>query len=38
MRATLGLVRRIAHELQTTGAYQSLEGAPTHAEVNRMLE
>lgn len=38
MRATLGLVRRIAHELQTTGTYQSLEGAPTHAQVNRMLE
>jgi 2-methylisocitrate lyase-like PEP mutase family enzyme len=38
MRATLGLARKIAHELQTTGTYTSLEGAPSHAEVNRMLE
>lgn len=38
MRATLGLARRIAQELQTTGTYSSLEGAPSHAEVNRMLE
>jgi 2-methylisocitrate lyase-like PEP mutase family enzyme len=38
MRATLGLARRIAHELQTSGTYQSLQGAPSHAEVNRMLE
>jgi 2-methylisocitrate lyase-like PEP mutase family enzyme len=38
MRATLGVARKIAHELQTTGTYASLEGAPSHAEVNRMLE
>jgi 2-methylisocitrate lyase-like PEP mutase family enzyme len=38
MRATLGLARKIAYELQTTGTYTSLEGAPSHAEVNRMLE
>ena len=37
MRATLGLVRRMAEELRTTGTYTSLEGAPAHAEVNRML-
>jgi 2-methylisocitrate lyase-like PEP mutase family enzyme len=37
MRATLGLVRRIAHELQTAGTYNSLEGAPSHSEVNKLL-
>jgi 2-methylisocitrate lyase-like PEP mutase family enzyme len=37
MRATLGLARRIAQELQTTGTYNNLEGAPAHADVNRML-
>jgi 2-methylisocitrate lyase-like PEP mutase family enzyme len=37
MRATLGLARRIAHEVLTTGTYESLEGAPSHAEVNRMM-
>jgi 2-methylisocitrate lyase-like PEP mutase family enzyme len=38
MRATLGLVQRMAQELQTTGTYGSLEGGPSHTEVNRMLE
>ena len=38
MRATLGLARRIVQDLQTTGTYSSLEGAPSYAEVNRMLE
>ena len=38
MRGTLGLLQRIAQELQTTGTYNTLEGAPSHAEVNRMLE
>jgi 2-methylisocitrate lyase-like PEP mutase family enzyme len=37
MRATLGLVQRIASELQTTGTYKALEGAPSHAEVNKLL-
>lgn len=37
MRATLGLAQRIAEELQTSGTYRTLEGAPSHAEVNRML-
>jgi hypothetical protein len=37
MRATLGLVRRIALELQTTGTYNALEDAPSHAEVNKLL-
>jgi 2-methylisocitrate lyase-like PEP mutase family enzyme len=37
MRATLGLVRRMAEELKSTGTYRALEGAPAHADVNRML-
>lgn len=37
-RAALGLARRIAEELLTTGTYSALEGAPSHAEVNRMLD
>ncbi len=37
MRATLGLVRRMAEELKSSGTYRALEGAPAHADVNRML-
>ena len=39
MRATLGLVRRIAEELRGPGTFTALagEGVPTHAEVNRLL-
>jgi 2-methylisocitrate lyase-like PEP mutase family enzyme len=38
-RATLGLVRRIARELRSTGTYAAMsEGALTYAEVNQMLE
>jgi len=37
MRATLGLVRRMAEELKTTGTYAAIEGAPSHADVNQML-
>ena len=36
-RAALGLARRIAQELLTTGTYKNLENAPSHAEVNQML-
>jgi 2-methylisocitrate lyase-like PEP mutase family enzyme len=38
MRATLGLARRIAQELLSLGTYRSLEGGPSHTEINRMLE
>jgi 2-methylisocitrate lyase-like PEP mutase family enzyme len=38
MRATLGLVRRMAEELKGAGTYGTLEGAPAHADVNRMLQ
>jgi 2-methylisocitrate lyase-like PEP mutase family enzyme len=37
MRATLGLVRRMAVELKSTGTYTTLEGGIPHGEVNRML-
>ena len=37
MRATLGLVRRMAEELKTSGTYRTLEDAPSHADINKML-
>ncbi len=37
MRATLGLLRRLGQELKTTGTYAAMEGAPSHAEMNEML-
>lgn len=38
MRAALGHLRRIAEELKTSGTYSKLEDAPSHAEMNRMME
>jgi 2-methylisocitrate lyase-like PEP mutase family enzyme len=38
MRATLGALQRIAKELTSSGTYQSLEGAPSHSEVNRLMQ
>lgn len=38
MRAALGMARRIAQEVLTTGTYKNLEGAPSHAEVNALLK
>ncbi len=38
MRATLGLIRRMADELKASGTYTSLANAPAHASVNAMLE
>ena len=37
MRATLGLLGRMADELKTTGTYRSLENAPSHDDVNRLM-
>lgn len=37
MRAALGLLRRLAQELKTKGTCQSLEGAPSHAEINKLM-
>jgi 2-methylisocitrate lyase-like PEP mutase family enzyme len=38
MRATLGLVRRMAEELRSSGTYTTLEGGIPYAEVNQLLE
>jgi 2-methylisocitrate lyase-like PEP mutase family enzyme len=38
MRATMGQLRRIAEELKSAGTYSKLDDAPTHAEMNRMME
>ena len=38
MRATLGLLQRMAAELKSTGTYATLDGAPAHADLNRMFE
>jgi 2-methylisocitrate lyase-like PEP mutase family enzyme len=38
MRATLGLLQRIAEELRGSGTYLALENAPSFADVNRMME
>jgi hypothetical protein len=37
MRAALGVLRRLTGELKTSGTYAALEGAPSHAEVNRIM-
>lgn len=37
MRATLGLLRRMAEELRTSGTYSSMEDAVPYAEVNKLL-
>jgi 2-methylisocitrate lyase-like PEP mutase family enzyme len=37
MRATLGLLRRLAEELKTTGTYATLEGALPYPEANKLL-
>ncbi|MGH9504900.1 MAG: isocitrate lyase/PEP mutase family protein [Terriglobales bacterium] len=38
MRATLGLLLRIAEELKSAGSYANLEGAIPYAELNRLME
>ena len=38
MRATLGLLRRLAEELKTLGTYTTMEGAPSHAEMNELMK
>jgi 2-methylisocitrate lyase-like PEP mutase family enzyme len=37
MRATLGLMKRIAEELRTSGTYSAMDGVPSHAQMNRMM-
>lgn len=38
MRATLGLLRRLAEELKKAGTYTAMDGAPPHDEINRLLD
>ncbi len=38
MRATLGCLRRVAEELTISGTYESLAAAPSHAEINKLLD
>jgi 2-methylisocitrate lyase-like PEP mutase family enzyme len=38
MRAVLGNLRRIAEELKNSGTYSGLDGAPSHAEMNALME
>jgi 2-methylisocitrate lyase-like PEP mutase family enzyme len=37
MRATLGLLRRAAAELRSSGTYNAMEGGIPHAELNQMM-
>jgi 2-methylisocitrate lyase-like PEP mutase family enzyme len=37
MRATLGLLRRLAEELKTIGTYVALDGAVPYAQLNKLL-
>jgi 2-methylisocitrate lyase-like PEP mutase family enzyme len=37
MRATLGLLRKMAEELKAPGTYSALDGAVPYAEVNQLL-
>jgi 2-methylisocitrate lyase-like PEP mutase family enzyme len=37
MRAGLGLLRRLAEEVKTSGTYSALDGAVPHAEMNQLL-
>ncbi len=37
MRAALGLLRTLAKELKTSGTYTAMDGAPSHAEMNALM-
>ncbi len=37
MRAALGSLRRLAEELKTQGTFSGLQGAPSHAEMNALM-
>ena len=37
MRATMGLLRRLAEELKSAGTYSELENAPSHGEMNDLM-
>lgn len=37
MRAALGLLRRLAKEVKSAGTYTTMDGAPSHAEMNALM-
>ena len=37
MRSSLGFLRRLAEEVKTSGTYKLMEGAPSHAEMNKLM-
>jgi 2-methylisocitrate lyase-like PEP mutase family enzyme len=37
MRATIGLLRRLAEEVKASGTYTAMEGAPSHDQMNAMM-
>lgn len=37
MRATVGLFRRLAQEVNAQGMYSNMDGAPSHAEMNQLM-
>jgi 2-methylisocitrate lyase-like PEP mutase family enzyme len=37
MRSAIGQLRRLAMELLTSGTYHQMEGAPSHAEMNQLM-
>ena len=37
MRAAMGVLLRLADELKTSGTYSQMEGAPSHAEMNKLM-
>jgi len=38
MRAAMGGLRRVAQEVKSSGTYESMKDAPTHAEMNQLLK
>jgi 2-methylisocitrate lyase-like PEP mutase family enzyme len=38
MRSGLGLLRRLAEEVKSTGTYTNMDGAPSHAEMNDLMK
>jgi len=38
MRAAMGTLRRLAEEVKTKGAWSAMDGAPSHAEMNALME
>jgi 2-methylisocitrate lyase-like PEP mutase family enzyme len=37
MRSSLGFLRGLAEEVKTSGTYKLMEGAPSHAEMNKLM-